>query len=154
MGEKPQEKKLRREFSAGGVVYRKNGKGGPLWLIIKPAGVDRWQLPKGKIDAGETARTAAVREVMEEGGVKCRVVEKLRDSKYFFVFEGQKVFKTVSFFLMEYLEGSESNHDREIDEASFTDYNTAYGKLTFKDDKETLKKAKEVLDKGVQPSLV
>ncbi len=50
---------------------------------IRPQGkAGVWALPKGKIDAGESAAEAAVREVREETGVEGRVVEKLGDVRY------------------------------------------------------------------------
>ena len=63
--------KIKREYSAGGIVYKKeDGKIG--WLVVQPSAEDqlwrqgRWQLPKGWIDEGETSQQAAVREVKEE----------------------------------------------------------------------------------------
>ena len=61
---------MRREFSAGGVLVRHDG--GPPWLAAirpggKPEGV--WALPKGLIDAGESAEQTALREVDEETGL-------------------------------------------------------------------------------------
>ena len=47
---------------------------------------DRWQLPKGMIDAGEKAAETAVREVLEETGHRGRVLgEKLDDVVYWYV---------------------------------------------------------------------
>ena len=62
--------------SAGVLLYRRTGgevevllihPGGPYWLR-KDRGA--WQIPKGEIDAGEDAETAARREVEEELGVR------------------------------------------------------------------------------------
>lgn len=136
--------KLVRGFSAGGVVFKKDGRGF-RWLIIKPAGTERWQLPKGRIDKGEGSEAAALREVEEEGGVEAKLVKKIGASQYFFTFQGQKIFKTVVYFLMEYLSDSKDGHDHEVDEIAFLDFEEALGRLTYKDDKEILKKAKDLL---------
>lgn len=152
MGEGHSQGKLVREFSAGGVVFKKENP--PLWLVIRPSGSDRWQLPKGRIDEGETLEEAAVREVAEEGGIKVKPVKKLGTSQYFFVFKGKRIFKTVTYFLMEYLEDTQDGHDHEVDETLFLPFKEAYEKLTFKDDKEMLKKAEASLREPIQEDLV
>jgi len=138
-----------REFSAGGVVF-KNGK----WLIIKPTGTKRWQFPKGKIDKNESSKDTALREVEEEGGVKIEIIEKIGDSQYFFVLKGKKIFKTVTFYLMKYLGDTKKGHDWEVEEVIFVSYKEALEKLSFKDDKGILKKAKSALDRGIQENLI
>jgi 8-oxo-dGTP pyrophosphatase MutT (NUDIX family) len=50
-------------LAAGGIVYNSKGE----ILIIKRLG--KWDLPKGKLDKGETFKEAAVREVEEECGL-------------------------------------------------------------------------------------
>jgi 8-oxo-dGTP pyrophosphatase MutT (NUDIX family) len=153
--------KLVREYSAGGVVFKKEN-GQTLWLIIQPSAEDqswragRWQLPKGWIEEGEKGPETAVREVREEGGINAEVVEKIGQINFFFYNEKkQKVLKNVAFFLMEYQNGSEKDHDGETEEAVWLPYEKAYEQLTFKSEKETLKKGKEILDKrGDQPKLL
>ena len=152
MGEGRKEKVI-REFSAGGVVFKRVAKEFQ-WLLIKPSGTDRWQLPKGKVDKGETSKEAAVREVAEEGGVNVRPVAKIGTSQYFFVFKGQKIFKTVIYFLMEYAGDKKEGHDHEVDETVFVDFAEALEKLTFKDDKKMLKKGREILERGIQGNLL
>lgn len=154
MGETKKTKKpLIRAFSAGGVVFRK-GHGKLLFLIMKPKGTDRWQLPKGTIDKGESSQETAKREVGEEGGVEVKVLDKLGISQYFFVLNGERIFKTVTYFLMEYLADLEGGHDDEVEEARFTTYEDAVEKLTYKDDKKMVEKGKELIELGIEGNLV
>jgi 8-oxo-dGTP pyrophosphatase MutT (NUDIX family) len=73
---------------------------------IRPRGRDHiWALPKGHIDAGESAAETAMREVREETGVEGRLVEKLGDVRYVYTASweggsGERIFKIVSFFLL------------------------------------------------------
>lgn len=57
-----------REATAGGVVYRINSKGAIEMLLVQDA-KDRWTIPKGHIEPGETARQTAKREIHEETGL-------------------------------------------------------------------------------------
>lgn len=142
-----------REFSAGGIVFKKTPTQ-TLFLIIQPKDTDRWQFPKGHLDNGETSKDAAVREVKEEGGISANLIQKLGIQRYFFSLKKERIFKTVTFFLMEYVSGDTKNHDKEVDGAVFLPFDEAFEKLTFKKDKETLNQAKEILKQGIQSDLI
>jgi len=58
-----------REPTSGGVVWRRNDKGGIEILLIQDA-KDRWTIPKGHIESGEPANQTAEREITEETGVQ------------------------------------------------------------------------------------
>ncbi len=81
-------------------------RGRPMLAAIRPRGRERiWALPKGHIDAGESAADTAMREVREEPGVEGRLVEKLGDVRYVYTASweggsGERIFKVVSFFLL------------------------------------------------------
>ena len=97
---------VKREFSAGGVLVRKL-KGDWVLAAIRPAGKNPgvWALPKGNIGRGEDARDTARREVHEETGATGRVVDKLGDVRYVYTWDGERIFKVVSFFLLRYSSG-------------------------------------------------
>jgi len=97
---------VRREFSAGGVLVRRL-RGRWMLAAIRPAGRPRglWALPKGQIDAGESGEATALREVAEETGASGRSLGKLGETRYSFSWEGERVFKVVSFFLVRYERG-------------------------------------------------
>jgi 8-oxo-dGTP pyrophosphatase MutT (NUDIX family) len=69
----------------------------------RPAGL--WALPKGQIDDGESGEAAALREIAEETGVTGYSLGKLGDVRYWFIWEGERIFKVVSFFLVRYKTG-------------------------------------------------
>lgn len=133
---------FRREFSAGGVVFKKN-----KVLLIKPAGTNRWQLPKGHIEEKEKSAETARREVKEETGVEAKVIEKIGDTKYFFVLKGTRIFKVVSFFLMKFEKQGEIIHKNEVDDVKFLPFDEAVKTLTYKDDRQITKKAKFLFDR-------
>ena len=60
---KKNKNKVKREFSAGGIVFRKEPEG-TLWLVIKPTGDKRWRFPKGKIE-GKIEESYIEREEFE-----------------------------------------------------------------------------------------
>ncbi len=57
-----------REPTAGGIVFRRNKKNEIEILLIQDA-KDRWTIPKGHIEDGETAQATAKREIGEEAGL-------------------------------------------------------------------------------------
>jgi 8-oxo-dGTP diphosphatase len=67
--------------AAGGVVWRRRDEVEVL-LVHRPAPRDDWSLPKGKLEPGERHRDAALREVWEETGLRCRLGDRLTEIRY------------------------------------------------------------------------
>jgi 8-oxo-dGTP pyrophosphatase MutT (NUDIX family) len=65
---KPSIQEIVREPTAGGVVFRRDKENGVEILLIQDA-KDRWTIPKGHIEEGETAQQTAQREIGEEAGL-------------------------------------------------------------------------------------
>lgn len=68
-GKKPSIQEIVREPTAGGIIFRRNKDGAIEILLIQDA-KDRWTIPKGHIEEGETAQQTARREIGEEAGLK------------------------------------------------------------------------------------
>lgn len=66
---KPSIQEIVREPTAGGIVYRRDEKGDVEILLIQDA-KDRWTIPKGHIEEGESAQQTARREIGEEAGLQ------------------------------------------------------------------------------------
>lgn len=126
---------MKREFSAGGIVFNK-GK----VLLTKHSQNKHWSFPKGLIDPGQTPEQAAIREVKEEGGVEAEIVDKVGHNKYVYTLNGEKIFKVVTYFLMKYVSGDIKDHDWEVEEAGWFSPDEAIKQLTFSQDKNLLKK--------------
>jgi 8-oxo-dGTP diphosphatase len=68
--------------AAGGVVWRRSPDGGLETLLVHRPRYDDWTVPKGKLDAGEGHAEAALREVEEETGLRCRLGPELVSTSY------------------------------------------------------------------------
>jgi ADP-ribose pyrophosphatase YjhB (NUDIX family) len=67
---KPIIQEVVREQTAGGVVFRRNEKSNELEVLLAQDAKDRWTIPKGHIEEGETAKETAEREIREETGLQ------------------------------------------------------------------------------------
>jgi 8-oxo-dGTP pyrophosphatase MutT (NUDIX family) len=137
---------VQREFSAGGVLVRRL-RGQWMMAAIRPAGkpAGLWALPKGRIDDGESGETTALREVEEETGARGRSLGKLGDVKYWFNWQGERIFKVVSFFLVRYESGKLGDitdaFRHEVAEVRWLPLEEAPRLLAYKGEKEMAEKA-------------
>ncbi len=59
-----------REPTAGGIIFRRNPKSKDIEILLIQDAKDRWTIPKGHIEEGETAKETAEREIREETGLQ------------------------------------------------------------------------------------
>lgn len=130
--------------SAGGVAVRTID-GSKRTVLIRTSSEGRWQLPKGIIDPGETPEIAAMREVREEAGITCEILQPIDVIEYWFFgnYDGtrKRYHKKVHFFLMRYISGSIDDHDHEVVEARWVTFDEAVSMLHFKTEKDLVSKA-------------
>ena len=116
---------------------------------IRPSGKTVWALPKGLIGPGESAAATALREVAEETGAEARLVEKLGDVRYFYTWQGQRIFKVVTFYLLRYTRGRlgelPSHAAHEIAEVRWLPLVDAPRLLEYRGEKEMAERALERL---------
>ncbi len=115
--------------AAGGVVVQD----GRVAVVHRPR-YDDWTLPKGKLDPGETFEQAALREVLEETGLECRIVEEL-DSTSYTDSKGRP--KVVRYFRME-VEGGAFTVNDEVDELRWLSPDEARAALSYERDRDLI----------------
>ena len=109
--------------AAGGVVVRD----GHVCLVPRPR-YDDWTLPKGKLDAGESFEDAALREVWEETGLRCRLREELQPARYR---DHKDRPKLVRYWLMDVVGDDGFRPDDEVDEVRWVAPHQARELLTY-----------------------
>jgi 8-oxo-dGTP diphosphatase len=128
--------------AAGCVLWRRSSSGTiELALVFRPKWSD-WSWPKGKIDTGETARAAALREVQEETGYTCRLGAVLPSSHYV-DHKGRQ--KEVTYWAAESTGGAFEPND-EVTELVWLSPDEARERLTYERDRDLISPALAAID--------
>ncbi len=92
------EEKIKGQFkvikAAGGVVLKNN-----QWLLMFRR--KKWDLPKGKLDRGESSRHAAIREIEEETGVKAKIKGKICTTWHTYTLQNSRILKRTKWYILE-----------------------------------------------------
>jgi 8-oxo-dGTP pyrophosphatase MutT (NUDIX family) len=136
------------EKSCGAVIFRQNSDN--KFLLLHYEG-GHWDFVKGHMEGSETEKETVLRETAEEASITdLSFVDGFRHRiGYYYRRAGQTVFKEVVFYLLE-TKTDAVRLSREHVGYEWLSYNRAYERLTYKNAKDTLKKAREYLDaKGI-----
>ena len=134
-------KPAREEKSAGGVVVRARG-GVPHVLLIRDP-YQNWGLPKGHLEAGEDAPTAALREVREETGLGLiELGPELGSIEWYFRRDDELVHKVCSFYLMQSRDGDARPEITEgITECEWLPVEQAVARVTYENARQMIRAA-------------
>jgi 8-oxo-dGTP pyrophosphatase MutT (NUDIX family) len=142
----------RKDHSAGGVAYQRvSGSDEIEVALIATHGGERWQLPKGTFESGETSIQTAIREVEEEVGLRTASQAFLQTIEYWYWDTYRKVVpelvhKQVDFYLLRVVGGELCGDSYEVDSVGWFTLDQAAQLLTFEGEKRVLQLAREWLE--------
>jgi 8-oxo-dGTP diphosphatase len=129
--------------ASGGVVWRAAPGGEPELVVVHRPRYDDWSLPKGKLAAGESWEEAALREVEEEVGLRCRLGPELPPVSYR---DNKGRAKVVRYWLMEPEDGpARFVPNDEVDNMRWVGIGSAVSLLSYPHDAELVGAAAERL---------
>jgi 8-oxo-dGTP pyrophosphatase MutT (NUDIX family) len=133
--------------SAGGLVIR--AVGGQPEIVVGRRKRERdgyvWSLPKGTPEEGETREETAIREVREESGLEVRILSYFDAISYSFIRAGERIEKTVHYYIMEAVGGSFEQYDKEFDELRWVRMDEAIRLLDFQTESGLVQRAYDAL---------
>ena len=130
-------------MAAGGVLRRERDGLVEVALIHRPKYGD-WTLPKGKLDPGEGWEEAALREVEEETGLRCRLGRELPSAEYE---DHRGRPKRVRYWVME-PQGGDFEPTDEVDELRWVGPEEALALLSYEHDRQLVHLATDASASG------
>ncbi|MBO5360262.1 MAG: NUDIX domain-containing protein [Clostridia bacterium] len=130
------------ESSCGAVVFR-NIAGEIRYLLIKNKRSANWGFPKGHIENGETKEETAKREVLEETGIRIKIIPGFVSTSEYTI-QG-KVEKSVSIFVASTTDTQTKIQQEEIEDYIWLNYAKAIKTLKFENDRSILERANDFL---------
>ena len=134
--------------AAGGVVVRDGDDGSVEVAVVHRPKYDDWSLPKGKLERGEEAEHAALREVEEETGLRCELGRELESARYR---DRKGRPKHVRWWLMRPLGGTFEPND-EVDELRWLEPDAAVEALDYEHDRELVRSSTGIVNSSSRPN--
>ncbi len=142
---------MAKDYSTGVIVFRRFPRSEKFLLIKHRKG--HWAFPKGHRESGEKKIEAALRELKEETGIKnIRLLSKkvlISESYTFINGSNKEINKRVDYFIGEAKSDKIKIDNKEIIKFRWCTYNAALKIITFKQTKNTLKKAYAIIEKNL-----
>lgn len=131
-----------------GIIPLKCLKSGGWQVLLIQHHAGHWAFPKGHPDGAETPQEAALRELQEETGltVKRYLSDASFEEHYVFTFKGQKISKTVQYFIAE-VEGIVKIQEEEIKDSLWVSLKDVADYITFPEGKRMCLQVQQFLDK-------
>jgi ADP-ribose pyrophosphatase YjhB (NUDIX family) len=140
-----------KEATAGGIVWRRTKKGN-IEILLHKDPKERWTIPKGHIEPGETPRQTAEREITEETGLQeMNVMKWLGKINFQYRRQNSLILMTTQIYLVQAL-GDTGNVKKEdfMKGIAWLDANEALEKIEYEDiGKLILLGLKEIRDAGL-----
>ena len=135
-----------QEKSAGAIIFRRESKDIKFLLLHYKLTTDYWDFPRGNIEKNETEQITAAREIEEETGITQLhfIPNFIEKAQWFYRKAGEIIHKEVTIFLAETTQEHITLSKEHIGYA-WLSYPNAMKKLSFKNAKEILEKAKEII---------
>lgn len=117
--------KIKKQFkiidASGGVVKNKEKE---VLLIYR---LKKWDLPKGKVDKGETFQMTAKREVEEETGVKVELKDRVTTTWHTYTIKNKPILKRTRWYEMKCIDSNSLKPEKKegIEKALFMNKNEA-----------------------------
>ena len=131
------------EFSCGGVVL--DGRCVLLVRVISLRNKKVWTFPKGHVEALESAGQAALREVLEETGYRCRILRPLLRVRYCFTMGRTFVRKAVQWYLMGSISRVGKPDGAEIEDVRWVSLEKAAGMVVYPSDKKLIEMVSSII---------
>lgn len=126
---------MKFEKSCGAVVFR-NVDGQREFLLVQSKKFSNWGFPKGHVEENESEEETALREVVEETGLKIKLLQNFRISVEYEVKKG--VIKEVVFFIGEPLDEIVEIKQDEIQDYKWLTYSDSLKLLSYENNKKVL----------------
>ncbi len=133
----------KKEERAGGIVFRMNDKQPEYLLVTSNSNKSRWIFPAGHVELNETKEAAALREVLEEAGIRGEIILPLASFNHFWERNGTGININTQLYLMRFIEKVTDNTEGR--QRQFYNYEAALKLNMWEESKLLLQKSHQLV---------